>query len=149
VLIIRLLLACARSHFEIRHNPEASECWRHLKQAISPEICITHLKSCKQVLDKDNSRKKRNDLDKFTSWLTFSQISLRQKEYYKIKIIPIVSKKMKSSKKAGWEPGTVIGIYVNSMYQWIPGSGDIRALDFSPFSPSSLASGAAVMAAIQ
>jgi len=49
-------MACGHHHFEARHKSEAPECWRHLNQAILPEVCITHLKVCKQVLAKNNSR---------------------------------------------------------------------------------------------
>jgi len=55
-----------------------------------------------------------------------------EEPYYKMKMIPIVSKKAKSSKKVRGEPETLTGVYVNSVYQWAPGSGDVRALDFSP-----------------
>ena len=73
--------------------------WRHLNQAIWPEVCITHLK----VLTKNNSRTKRRNLAKFTSWLTFSHISLSQKNHYKMKMIPIILKKAESSNKTWGE----------------------------------------------
>jgi len=89
VLINRLLMPCARRHFEARHKPEAPECWRHLNQPIWPEVCITHLKACKQVLANNNSKTKRSNFAKVTSRLTFRHISLSQKEIYKMKMIPI------------------------------------------------------------
>ena len=49
-----------------------------------------------------------------------------------MKPIPIVSKKAESAKKWRGEPGTLTDVYVNSVYQWTPGSGDVRALDLSP-----------------
>ena len=113
---IRLLLAYARCYFEARRRQEAAECWRHLNQAIWPEFCITRLKAFKRVSAKNNSRTKRSNLAKFISWLTFSHISLIQKENYKIKIIPIVSK------KARGEPGILT--------LCTPRAGDVRALDY-------------------
>ena len=65
-MINRLIMACARRHFEARHRPDAPECWRHLNQAIRPEVCITRLKACNEVLAKNNSRTKRSNLAKFT-----------------------------------------------------------------------------------
>ena len=46
--------------------------------------------------------------------MTYSHINLSQTENYKMKLIPILSKKMESSKKAQGEPGTLTGVYVNS-----------------------------------
>ena len=123
-------MACASRHFEDRHRPKAPECWRYLNQALRPEVCITHFKTCKQVLAKNNSRTKRINLAIFTLRLTFSHISWSQKEHYKMKMI--VSKNAESSKKARGEPGTLTGASVNSVYQWTIGSGDVRVFDFSP-----------------
>jgi len=143
VLIDRLLMACWRSHFEARHKPDAPECWRHLNQALWPKVCITHLKACKQALVKKNSRTKCSNLAKFTSRLTFSHISLIQKDHYKMKMIPIISKKAESSKKARGEPGTLTSVHVNSVYSWPRWR---QSTWLFSFPPSNLASGAAVMA---
>jgi len=139
-------MACACCHFEARHRPEAPECSRHLNQAISPEVCITHLKACKQAWPKNNSRTKCSNLAKFTSWLTFSHIILSQKKHYKMKMISIVSKKAESSKKMCREPGTLTGVCVNSVYWWTMWHQSIWLFSFPA---SNLASGAAVMAALQ
>jgi len=103
-------------HFEAGQRAEAPESWHHLNQAIWPEICTTHLKACKQVLAKNNSGSKLSNHAIFTSWLTFSHISLSQKNHYKMRMITIVLKKAKSSKKAWEELGTLAGVYVNSVY---------------------------------
>jgi hypothetical protein len=58
VLTNRLLMACLRRQFEA----EAPEYWHQLNQTIWPEVCITHLKACKQVLAKNNSRTKPSNL---------------------------------------------------------------------------------------
>jgi len=102
MLINRLLKTCARRHFEARQRPEAPEWW--------PKVCITHLRACKQVLAKNNSRTKPSNIAKFTPWLIFSQISLSQKNHYKMKIIPIVSPKAESPKKRRGKPGTLTGV---------------------------------------
>ena len=145
VLTNRLLMACLRRQFEANHRPEAPESWHQLNQTIWPEVCITHLKACKQVLAKNNSRTKRSNLTKFTSWLTFSHISLSQKNHYKMKMIPIVSKKVELSKNVRGEPGTLTGVYVNSVYSWPRWRQSIWLFSFPP---SNLASGAAVMGAL-
>ena len=57
--------------------------------------------------------------------MTNNHISLSQKNHYKIKMIPIVSK------KARGEPETLTGVYMNSgVYMCAPGPGDARAFDF-------------------
>ena len=61
------------------------------------------------------SRTKRSNLDKFTSSLKISRISLN---HYKMKMIPIVSMKAESSKKAPGEPETLTCVYVPSVYSW-------------------------------
>ena len=115
VLINRLLMTFACCHFLDRYRPEAPECWRHLNQAIWLKVCITHVTPCNWMLAKNNSRTKH--LTEFTSSLTFSHISLSQKNHYKMKMILAVSKKAESSKKARGNPGTLTGVYVNSMAQ--------------------------------
>ena len=70
----------------------------------------THLKACKQVLPKNNSRTKRSNLTKFASWLTFSHINLSQKNHYKMNMFPVISKKAESWKKARGKPGTLTGV---------------------------------------
>jgi len=62
VLTNRLLMACLRRQFEADHRPEVPESWHQLNQTIWPEVCITHLKACKQVLAKNNSRTKPSNL---------------------------------------------------------------------------------------
>ena len=141
MLINQLLMPSVCCHFKARHIPEAPKCCHHLNQAIWQEICITHLKACKQVLAKNNSRTKHSNLTKLTSWLAFSHISLSQKDHYKM--IPIVLKKVESLKKEWRESGTLTGVYVKSWPRWRQ-----SILHFS-FQPSNLASGATVMAALQ
>ena len=51
------------------------------------------------------------NLVKIISWMTYNRISLNQKEYYKIKTILFVSKKIHSSKKAREEPGIRVKSY--------------------------------------
>jgi len=97
-------MASVCHHFEARHRPEP----------------------------KNNSRTKCSNLPEFTSSLTFNHVSWSQKEYYTIKMIPVVLKKAEASKKVQGELGIPTGGYVNSVYQWIPGSSDITALDSSP-----------------
>ena len=134
-------------HFDARQRPEAPECLRHSNPAIWPEICRAHTKACKQMLAKNSSREKRNNLVKITPWMTFSHISLSDKNHYKMKINPIVSKKEESSKKARWEPGTLTGVHVNSVYSWPRWRQSTWLFSFPPLN---LASGAAViMAALQ
>jgi len=128
LLINWLLMACGRRHFE------APEWWCHVIRAISPEVCITHLRACKQGLAKNNSRIKRNNLAKF------SHISFSQKNLYKMKMI------LNVSKKARGELGTLTGVYVNSVYSWPRWRQSIRLFSFPP---SNLTSGTAVMAALQ
>ena len=115
-----------------------------IKGTVHLHLCITHLKACKQELAKNNSRTKHRNLDKFTSWLKFSHISLREKNDYKM--ILIILKKVESSKKAWEELGTQIGVYANSVYSWLR----LRqsAWLFS-FPPSNIAPGAAVTMAFQ
>ena len=64
------------------------------------------------MLAKNSSGTKRSNLAKFTSRLTFSHINFSQENHYKMKMIPIVSK------KARGEPGTQTGVYVNSVNSW-------------------------------
>ena len=42
--------------------------------------------------------------------MTHNHISLSQKNHYKMKMIPIVSKKIGIPKKLGGEPGTLTGV---------------------------------------
>jgi len=60
------------------------------------------------MLAKNSSGTKRSNLAKFT----FSHINFSQENHYKMKMIPIVSK------KARGEPGTQTGVYVNSVNSW-------------------------------
>ena len=77
MLIIRLLMARGRRHFE------APECWRLFSVSGWPEVCRASTKACKQVWAKNYSRTERHYLVKITSWMIYNQINLSQKEPYK------------------------------------------------------------------
>ena len=96
-------------HFEARQRLGAPECWDHLNPAVWPEICRARTKACKQVLARNNSRTKCNNLVTIRPWMAYNHISLSQKNHYKMKIIPIVSK------KAWGELGRLTRVYVNSV----------------------------------
>jgi len=42
----------------------------------------------------------------------------QKKNHYKMKMIPIVSKKVESSKKTQGKPETLTGVFINYVYTW-------------------------------
>ena len=93
MLINRLLMDCGCRHFEARQSPVAAEFWHHLNTTVWLEVCRAHTKARKQVLARNNSRTKLNNLVKTMPWITHNHISLSQRNHYKMRIILIVSKK--------------------------------------------------------
>ena len=137
-----MLINC--HHFEARQRPESPECSRYLNPAVWLEVCRAHTKACRQVLARTNSRTKRNNLVKIMPWMIYKNITLSQKNHYKMSLI--ASKKAESLKKAQGELGTLTGVYVNSVYFWPRWH---QSTWLFPLPPSNLASGVAIKAALQ
>jgi len=128
-------MACGRRHFEARQRPEAPGCWRHFSVSRWPEVCRARTEACKQVWAK-NQEPELNGiilLKLHHEWYTIISVwagrNLTRGRWFKMA--------QKLTLKRNYNP---------HQSRYIPC--DVKAFDFS-FPPSNLASGAAVMAAVQ
>jgi len=128
VLINRLLLACGRRHFQAKQRPEAPECWLQLSVSGWPEVCRARTKPCKQVSANNYSRTKRHYLVKLRhDWYTTISVWARMivTRGRLLKMAQILTLKRNYNPRHS------------------------RERPVFSFTPSNLASGAAVIAAVQ